>query len=443
MARNAIGVVRVSQMRGRDPDISSPADQRRRIEEACKRDDLKLLSVVEELDVSGGSQLDRRAGLTETLAAVEAGDAQVVVVAWFDRLFRSLAVQAEVVSRVEKAGGEVLALDFGKVSEASAAQWLSGTMMGAFAEYYRRSVGERLHSAQAAAVKRGVAPFPSIPAGLERGGDGRLVTNADAPAVVEAFRMRASGETIDQIRSFLASRGIKLTYRGVQGLLGAKLLLGEIHFGDLVNREAHEPVIERQLWDEVQNATIRRGGRPAKSDRLLARLGILRCATCKARMVVATSHHSRYWVYRCPPVGDCERRVSIAATIAESVVVEAAKRELSDIEGRASAESESLKADAERDRAQAALDSAIRAFAGLEDERAARERLAELRLDRDAAVGRSEQLGGLRSARVVGIADWDALTLEGQRAVLRATIEAAYVSPGRGADRITVVPFGQ
>ena len=37
----------------------------------------------------------------------------MVVVAYFDRLVRSLAVQAEVVERVEQAGGAILAVDVG------------------------------------------------------------------------------------------------------------------------------------------------------------------------------------------------------------------------------------------------------------------------------------------------------------------------------------------
>jgi hypothetical protein len=44
---------------------------------------------------------------------VEAGDANVVV-AYFDRLVRSLAVQVEVVERIERAGGAILAVDVGR-----------------------------------------------------------------------------------------------------------------------------------------------------------------------------------------------------------------------------------------------------------------------------------------------------------------------------------------
>ena len=60
--------------------------------------------------MSGKTALDDRKGLREAIEAVEAGEADVIVTAYFDRLVRSLKVQAEVVQRVERAGGKVLTL---------------------------------------------------------------------------------------------------------------------------------------------------------------------------------------------------------------------------------------------------------------------------------------------------------------------------------------------
>src|SRR2546430_2734637 len=105
--RRAIGIIRVSQVKGRDGEsFVSPDEQRGRIEAACERDKLRLLRVVDELDVSGGTDLENRTGLREAIEAVEAGEAAVIVAAYFDRLVRSLRVQAELVQRVERAGGQ-------------------------------------------------------------------------------------------------------------------------------------------------------------------------------------------------------------------------------------------------------------------------------------------------------------------------------------------------
>jgi DNA invertase Pin-like site-specific DNA recombinase len=95
--RRAVGIVRVSKVRGREGEsFASPAEQRSTIEAACKSDGLILIEVHEEMDVSGGAALDQRAGLQAAVEAIEAGRADVVVAAYFDRLFRSVKTQAEV-----------------------------------------------------------------------------------------------------------------------------------------------------------------------------------------------------------------------------------------------------------------------------------------------------------------------------------------------------------
>jgi DNA invertase Pin-like site-specific DNA recombinase len=439
--RVAYGIVRVSRRAGREGDsFVSPADQRRRIGDVCEREGLTLQLVVEEIDISGGAPLTKRDGLREGVEAIEAGSAEVLVVAYFDRLVRSLRVQGEVVSRVEAAGGQVLTVDVGAVSEKTASQWLSGTLLGAVNEYQRRTAAERSHSAQADAVARGVPPFPSYPPGLARTEAGPLAPTAEAPLVIEAYEMRADGITIDAVRQFMADNGVALSYRGVQSMLCSRLYLGEIHFGSLVNLKAHKPVIDRDLWKRVQRVKVSRGRRP-KSDALLARLGVLQCGSCGARMVIGTVRDGSYPFYRCPPTGDCVQRVTISAAKAEAQVAEAVKAALADVEGRASVEQNARQAEVDAEQAQADLDAAIRAFSGIADEEAAQQRLAELRTARDEALEQAEQLGGLGGVVALTGADWDRLALAGKRDLIRATVERATVAPGRGTDRVDIHLF--
>lgn len=436
--------MRVSQTKGREGEsFVSPADQRARILAACERDGLRLVDVVDELDVSGGTPLDERPGLGPAVRAVESGEADVIAAVYFDRLFRSLAVQAEVVDRVERAGGRVLAVDVGRVTNGSAAQWLSGTMLGAVSEYARRTAAERSAEAQRRAVERGVVPWPKVPPGYVRGEHGALIPDpATAPAVAEAFRMRADGAPVRAVRDYLRSQGIDRSFHGVTALLRSRVVLGEIHFGELVNLDAHEPIVDRDVWQAVQRVTVSRGRR-AKSDRLLARLGVLRCGTCGARMVVGTSNRSNYWIYRCPPNGACSKRTTVSAELVEGVVVDAVREALADVEGRASAENNARSAEAALERAQAELDAAIRVLSDFADEPAAIERLGRLRAARDEARDRAERLGGAGATVTVTAADWDRLSREEQRALIRATVEQVTIASGRGRERITVELFGQ
>ena len=398
--------------------------------------------------MSGGKPLADRPGLRAAVAAIEAGEAEVVAAAYFDRLFRSLSTQAEVIDRIERAGGQALAVDVGHVTNGSAGQWLSGTMMGAVSEYFRRSAKERSAEGQARAVARGATPWARVPIGYHRRDDGTLAVDADhAPIARQAFEMRAAGASISRIREMLRSHGITRSHRGVQVMLASRVYLGEVHFGEHVNLTAHPPIVERELWERVQRMVVPRG-RQADSTRLLARLGVLRCGSCGARLSsMKLPKQGDYPIYRCPSTSDCPRHVTISAVIAEQVVTDAVRAALADAEGRASAQSNARQAAEALERAQAELDAAVRAFtvAGIDAESSAVERLAELRAARDEASERVERLGVTGATVIVNAArDWDRLTFDEQRALIRATVESAIVAPsGRGAGRITVELFGQ
>lgn len=432
----AVGIVRVSERGEREGEsFRSPSEQRERIEAACERDGLELIAVHEEIDVSGGAKITARRSLTAALAAIEGGTARVLIVAYFDRLFRSLRVQDEVVSRVEAAGGRVLALDFGEVTGKTAAQWLSSTMLGAMSEYYRRSIGERVAGAQSQAVARSAWPS-RVPLGYARGESGVLVPDATAPLVRRAFEMRASGATIREVRALLREHRITRSYAGVEKMFRASVYLGEIHFGEMINPNAHEPIVDVDLWRRAQRVRVPRG-KQAKSPRLLARLGVLRCGSCGARMTVGG--RPRYPIYRCNQP-DCPDHPAIMAHIAERVVVDAVKARHADAGGRASAESHAAAALAAADKAQADLDAAIRVFAGMEDEAAAIERLRELREVRDRTREEADHLRGLQTALRLNLASgWNLLTTDERRDAIRATVESAVVTAGgKGAERIRV-----
>jgi site-specific DNA recombinase len=431
----------VRQSRSVADDPVSPIEQRQRIEATCEREGFKLLDTLPEKDVSGGAPLDRRPGLSRAVAMIEAGQADVIVVAYFGRLFRRIRVQAEVAQRVEEAGGMLFAADVGEVRSDTASGWITSSMLGVVAEYHRRTTRERTVEAKRRSVANGKAPFPRLPFYLRRqGGKGPIEHHPRRVGLMrEAARMRLEGATIATIRAYLKKHRVTLSYHGVQSLFASRLLLGELRFGAMLNEHAFSPVIDVETWQRLQRVSVPRGRR-AKSERLLARLGVLRCATCDSRMVVGTSQ-GQYSFYRCPPVGDCPQRVTISAEVAERAVVEAVRELLAGIEGRASVEGGVSEAADELTRRQEALDAAIRTFAGLEDEPGARERLLELRAARDQAREHHDDLAAASAPAVtVSAGDWDLLTLAERRALIRALIATASVSPGRGSDRITVEP---
>ncbi|MGI8862227.1 MAG: recombinase family protein [Gaiellaceae bacterium] len=458
MNRRAIGIVRVSRTKGEG--IVSPDEQRQRIVDACQRDGLKLLDVVEELDVSGGAALEKRPGLSKAVAKIEAGSADVIVVAYFDRLDRSTVVQAELVTRVEAAGGAILAVDVGQVTNGSAGQWLSGSMLGLVAEYQRRTTAERTEESKRRAIARGVPTFDRIPAGYRKRKDGTLEPDpVEAPLMAEAFRMRASGASIQQVREYLNVHGIKGGYTRFQKALESRIYLGELRFGEYLNTASHEPIIDRLTWERVQARKKIRGSRE-KSDRLLARLGILRCGTCGAKLVVGQQHSNgkRYDFYRCIPQSDCPQRVTIGADRIESYLTDYLfALAPNDRPFTMSREAQSDDAGLERELLEA--EQELQGYLVLTkaiDPRLAQEGL-ELRQARvDAAQqavaesvpalpfsgfeipeGLEDEFkvldGGsgleLRGTAIHGL--WEKLPVEGKRMVLSRLIESVTVSPGR------------
>jgi DNA invertase Pin-like site-specific DNA recombinase len=446
-----VGIARVSHVGGRAGEtFVSPYDQAKRIRAACRRDGLRLLTVIEEMDVSGGAPLERRPGLRRAVELVEAGRADVIVVAYMDRLVRSVRVQFELVERVERAGGTILTLDHGALTNGNATQRLSATMVGAFNEYQRESVAERTQESKERAVARGVPPFPRLPFWLRRGDDGSLKGGSlehdpeGAPIAVEAVKLRVGGAPIREVRAFLAARGNRLSYHGVRSFLTSRLLLGELRFGAAVNGQAFPPLVDAATFARLQRQSAPRGRRP-RSDRLLARLGVLRCSTCGSRMVVGQTRQQGkvYRLYRCDPLHDCPRRVTISAELVERAVEQETRRLLAGMRGKASAATGAQDAARELERRQEQLDAAARTVlgAGLENEAAATERLAELREARDEAAQRLDELSTYDASLVVDAErDWDLFTLDERRALIRAVLEGVTVAPGRGLERVSFEP---
>jgi DNA invertase Pin-like site-specific DNA recombinase len=443
--KRAIGVIRVSEVKGREGEsFRSPENQRERIAKLCESSDWRLSDVYEEMDVGGAAALEDRPGLLKAVEAVEARGAAVVVVGYFDRLVRDPHVRDQFVDRVEAAGGEVWTADMGRTSNGTAAERFVGGVLAQAARFVRDSAAEKARAAQVEAVAAGIWMSPGVPAGYALGADRRLTPDPKlAPVVRAAFEIRARGARLEEVRSFLAEHGIERTRAGVAQLLRNRAVLGELHFGNgdggLHNVDAHPAIVDWATFERVQRVTVTRGRQP-KSNELLARLGVLRCASCGARMSVTTSNY-RYRAYRCGNP-DCAEPATIAAPLVEGIVVGAVKEAVADVEGRASAEENINAAAAALDAAQTKYDAAVKILDPTEP--ADIQRRDVLRRERDAAREHLDQLGGLAATRTItAAANWDELTFDARRELIRATVERVTVTRGRGPERVAVELVGE
>lgn len=445
--RRAIGVTRVSVEGARKEERLYSYDiQAAAIAASCEQAGLELLWVGKERAASGGAELDGRPELSRALVAVENGDADVIITAYFDRFFRSLTVQAQVIERVERAGGELLALDHGRLTNGTAAERLQANVFGAVAQFYREQSAEKSKAGQAAAVERGAMPWSRVPLGYVRRDDGTMEPNpVEVPLVTRCFEMRLEGASYMTIRAMLREHGVSRSPRGVEQLLQGRVYLGEIRFGALENLHAHEPIIDRDLFNRVQRMKVPRGRQP-KSDRLLARLRIVRCGSCGSPLgTMKMQRQGDYPIYRCGSHNDCSGHVTIAAELTEQWVWDQVKARLADAEGRASADENAARRARERDEAQERLDRAVRSFgaAGLLDEPASIDTLTELRADRDRCQGVLDQLPADAGVDLSVRVD-DDLPLTVRRDLIRAVVKAVTVAPTgpgrktRGVGRLSI-----
>ncbi len=426
----------------RDP-AQSIEGQRRRCGEFVALRDWEVVSEHAEPGTSGGLELASRRGLTAAVEDVELGSADVLLVAYRDRLDRELSVRREVCRRVEAAGGEVWAADSGRVTFGTADEGFASTVFGASDEHYRRKVGEKTADAKRRAIERGV-PCGRTPFGYDREPhEPATVNQEEAELVVRALRMEADGASVEERRAMLREAGHDLDFTRVQKLGHSAFYRGQVSFGPWVNPSAHDPIspdVER-LQRQAAAAHKKRGSRP-RSRRLLARLGVLRCSGCGSRMVVATGGRAgdRVVVYRCPPNGHCGRRVAISADAAERAVEHAVRVALRDVQGRSGDGLTPLQ-DA-LDRAQARLDRATRvAMLGDVDEAQASAALAEARATRDAARDALGEVSAIRGAVVHGGLVWEELGLGARRELVQLLVATATVAPangGRPEERVAV-----
>src|SRR5215471_3269614 len=209
LAQRAVIVARQSRT---DDGSMSVADQIEKAIAYCEANGLELVATYEEPDTSGRKPLDKRKGLKRAVVDVEDNRADVIVCAYFDRFCRSVAVRSEAVNRVEAKGGEVHTLDFGRTSNRTAGEKLSGTLLAAISEFVADQTGEKLTVTKQRNIDRGVPPFPRITPAYVRRADGTLDLHpVNAPLVQEAIRMRTaqSPASFVQLARWLNANGLQ------------------------------------------------------------------------------------------------------------------------------------------------------------------------------------------------------------------------------------------
>jgi DNA invertase Pin-like site-specific DNA recombinase len=400
-------------------------------------------------NVSGSWELKDRPKLKHAIEEVESGRAQVILAERFDRLFRNELLRRMVVKRLEEAGGEMWSVMSGQMTNQNAEGRLSNNVNGDVSEYTLETAKERSNAAVQRRIDEGKWPMRQTPAGYIRDADDQLRPDPASRHIIEAaFRMRAEGETIAAVQAFLAENGVERSYRLTHVLLHSPVYRGQLHYGKhRPNLTAYEPLVSEDLFAEVQ--AMRNGiPRPkhTKSDLLLARQKVAFCEGCGARLVAGAAHgkkaekdrDGRYQpAYQCGN-RTCEQRAWIAAELLDSIVIEAVTEAIKGMVGRASIETSVRDLEAALAKAQANL----AAYLGLPLDFTSAT-VAAKATELGSAVQTAERAlsgvrGRTRTVELDAVEDWDSLSLDGRRAIVREVVERVTVARGRGPERVTV-----
>jgi DNA invertase Pin-like site-specific DNA recombinase len=196
--RTVVGYARVSTEE-QSRNGTSLAGQREAIAAECRKRGWKLVGVREDAGFSGKSL--RRPGIRAALEAVESGRADALVVSRLDRLTRSLRDFTALLERARGQGWALTIMD-ADVDTSTAAGEAMANVIGVFAQFERRRIGER--TAEGIAKRRAEGQ----PWGRER----------EVPPKVAARirRLRSRGWSYPKIADRLNTEGVATAHGGRQ-----------------------------------------------------------------------------------------------------------------------------------------------------------------------------------------------------------------------------------
>ena len=167
------------------------------------------------------------------------------------------------------------------------------SMLTGMAEYYSAELSEKVVRGMTENVLKGKYNGGTIPIGYTVDEEKFFqIDPLKAPFVVEAFQRYNDGATMKELMNWLNDSGVttnrnqKFTYNSIQTLLTNRRYIGENRFKDIVMPDSIPVIIEKELFDSVQEKIAKNRRAPARhkaeDDYLLTTK--LFCGMCGAMM---------------------------------------------------------------------------------------------------------------------------------------------------------------
>lgn len=233
-----------------------------------------------------GANLERPA-FQRLMQDVESGKVDVVVVYKVDRLSRSLLDFASLVERFRKADVYFVSVTqpFLSADSDAMAQLLLNILM-AFAQFERQLIAERIRDKITLSRRKGMWTGGNVPFGYRSEKSKLYVREDEAVAVVRIFQLFVELRSDAAVAKTLHAQGARTrsghlwSRPSVANVLTNPIYAGYITLGEELNDGDHQPIIEREHFEQVQGIRRERAGRPLLRSRNPEYLltGLLYCA---------------------------------------------------------------------------------------------------------------------------------------------------------------------
>ena len=475
-------VIYLRQSTYREESISLEV-QEQAAREHCKRNGYDVVRVEADPGISGRTWKQRR-GVQNALGAVQAGEADVIVVWRWSRLSRNRRDWAVAADAADLAGGRIESAT--EPNDATAAGRFARGVMTELAAFESERIGEQWNEAREHRVARGLPATGGTRFGY-RLVDGAYEVDPElGPVLAEAYRLYLGGWGASQITRYLTDQGTvrsrkPWTYSSVRAVLdsgfGAGLLVrhAPLRPGTKTRPHvtpwettyvpgAHAAVITEEEWAAYVAARKARSRTVTRHTRYFLS-GVLRCAECDGPMHGRLDKSRNRVGYTCTRATTTPGKRSnfITARIVEEKVEAWLLGLAGDVEERADAiaatEEAAERADFAQRRARALVGQADARLAALTVKLAdgtitdAAYRLAADAIEAEAEAARALIVdttpNPVRQAAPATLPNdlarlWPSMTPEQRNLVLRPLVHAVIVRPGahRGdrTDRVTIVP---
>lgn len=215
---------------------------------------------------SGGS-MDRPA-LKRLLSDVAAGRVQTIVVYKIDRLTRSLADFARIVETLDRQGASFVSVTQ-QFNTTTSMGRLTLNVLLSFAQFEREVAGERIRDKIAASKARGLWMGGTVPIGYDVKDRSLVINEAEASTVQEIFQGYLRLGSVEALQKDLKQRGIvskrwtsesgrtrggcNFSRGALHCLLRNPVYIGQVRHKDRVHPGQQAPIVDKALWQAVQD----------------------------------------------------------------------------------------------------------------------------------------------------------------------------------------------